>query len=152
MRMTRKRPISAAILVCALALAGCMKTATGTNPPAPPTPPQVTVANSMLALANALSGATDALIACRQQAKCAAADVGNAETVITAIAMAGKQIDAELVSKDTWDMQKVAILKIVSQAGISQAIARVSPSTKLVIQAVITLFDNVSLAVGGPQI
>jgi len=135
-------------------LAGCATTNTtgGTTPPPPPTPPQITVANSMLALSHALNGATDALIACRQQSKCDAADVTAAENVISAIAMVGKQIDAELVSTDPWATQKTAILKDITAAGLVQLKAKVSPSTQLLITSVVAIFDNVSLAVGGPTI
>lgn len=143
------------LIVCILPvilLAGCaMQSAgTGTNPPPPPsTPPQITVANSMLALSHALNGATDALIACRQQSKCSAADVTAAENVVAAIATVGKQIDAELASADPWDTQKTAILKDVANAGIVQLKARVSPSTQLIITSVLAIVNNISLAVGG---
>lgn len=134
----------------ALFLAGCAATSTSTTAPAPPTPPQITVANSMLALSHATSGAVDALIACRQQSKCSADDVTAGENVIQAIATAGKQIDAELVSSDTWAMQQTAILKIVAASGLAQLKAKVSPTTQLLIASLVTIFDTVSAAVGGP--
>jgi hypothetical protein len=138
---------------CLLFLAGCAsQTATTSTPPAPPTPPQVTVANSVLALSHALGGVTDSAIACRQQTKCSAADVTAIENVVVILATTGKQLDAELASTDPWATQKAAILKIVTAAGLAQAKARVSPAAQLLIVSVVTLFDNISLAVGGPTI
>lgn len=147
--MTIRNLMLAAILI----LSGCAAKTGGTvTPPLPSTPPQITVANSMLALSHALNGATDALIACRQQSKCSPQDVTAAENVVSAIAMVGKQIDAELVSTDPWAMQKTVILKDVSSAGITQLKARVSPSTQLIITSVLALLNNISVAVGGPVI
>ena len=141
------------IAVFALLLAACAyQNPPGAVTPAPPTPPQVTVANSMIGLAHALNGATDALIACRNQNKCAGSDVTAAENVVAAIATAGKAIDAELASTDAWSVQQQKIVALVVASGASQLKTRVSPATQLVIQSVITLFDNVSLAVGGPTI
>lgn len=140
-----------ALFVCLL-LTGCAATNTSSTgtPPSPPTPPQITVANSVLALAHAVNGATDALIACRDSGKCAASDVTAAENVIVKIAAVGKEVDAELASSDAWPAQKTAILKLVTTAGIQQLKTQVSPATQLLITSVITLFDNVSTAVGGP--
>lgn len=105
----------------------------------------------MLALGHAVGGALDGLKACEQQSKCSAADVVAGEQVIQAIAMTGKAIDAELVSPETWATQKQKILGLVAGSSVGQLKARVSPSTQLLITAVVTLFDNVSLAVGGPS-
>jgi len=141
------------ILPVIFLLTGCAATnTTGTTPPPPPTPPQIVVANSMLALSHALSGATDALIACRQQAKCSPADVTAAENVIAAIAMVGKKIDQELVSADPWTTQKSVILEDITEAGLTQLEAKVSPTTQLIVVSVVTLFNNISVAVGGPTI
>lgn len=139
----------AVLLVCAIALTGCMKQGTGTTA-TPPTPPQVTVANSMLALGHAIGGAFDGLKACQQQQKCSAADVMAGEQLIQAIATTGKAIDAELASVDSWNTQKQKILGLVAGSSVQQLKARVSPSTQLLIAAIVTLFDNVSVAVGGP--
>jgi len=144
----------AAFILPLILLAGCTttNTTTGTTPPPPPTPPQITVVNSMLALSHALGGATDALIACRDQSKCAAADVTAGENVVMALATVGKQIDTELITRDTWDQQKAAILKITASAGLAQLKAKVSPSTQLIIASVVAIYDNIALAIGGPTI
>ena len=134
----------------ALLLSGCMQQQVSTNPPAPPMPWNVTVAQSSLALAHALNGATDGLIACRQQGKCDPADVTAAESVITAMATAGKGIDAELVSSDPLATQKTKILGLIAMSGVAQLKARVSPTTQLLIVSIIAVYDNISLAVGGP--
>ena len=138
------------VLVLFLSSCAMQTTSAPGTPPPPTTPPQVTVANSMVALSHVVGGATDALITCRQQSKCSADDVTAGENVISAIATAGKAIDAELVSTDPWATQQTKILAIVGQAGIAQLKAKVSPTGQLLIVSVITLFDNISQAVGGP--
>lgn len=149
--MTPPRWLSLAILP--LLLSACYKepTTAGTTP-APPTPWQITVAQSNLSLAHALNGAVDALTQCRTQQKCSAVDVAQAESVVTAIATAGKAVDAELASKDADSVQKQKILALVTAAGVAQLKSRVSASTQLLLTGVIALYDNISLAVGGPTL
>ena len=147
-----RRSVLILALACAVALAGCVKQGTATTPAAPPTPPQITIAQSVLALSHATAGAVDALIACRQQQKCSPEDVTAGENVIAAIATAGKQIDAELVSADTWPSQRTRIVQIISGAGLAQLKARVSANGQLLIVGIVALFDNISTAVGGPTI
>lgn len=136
-----------------LLLAGCVaQNPTAGKPPAPPIPPQVTVANSVLALSHALGGVTDSAIACRQQTKCSPEDVTAIEGVVSILATTGKQIDAQLAMNGTWETERTAILKIVANTGLQQAKARVSPAGQLLIVSVVTLFNNISLAVGGPTL
>lgn len=141
-----------ALVFLVLLLAGCAAQKSTTGTPAPPTPPQVTVANSVLALSHALGGVTDSAIACRQQTKCSPEDVTAIENVVAILATTGKQIDAQLATNGTWEIERTAILKIVVGAGLQQAKARVSPAGQLLIVSVMTLFDNISLAVGGPTL
>lgn len=139
------------LLLAALVLTGCMTTPTTTGgTPTPPTPPQITVAQANLALSYAVKGTVDSAIACRQQNKCSADDTAAIENVSKAIATAGIQVDMELNSTDPWATQRTKILTIVTQAGVTQLKAKVSPSAQLLITSIITLFDSISSAVGGP--
>lgn len=147
--MTRFKRFGA-LAGCAIALTGCMKPAGTAAAANPSTPPQVVVANSMIALGHAIGGALDGLKECARENKCSAADETAGEQVLQAIATAGKAIDAELASADPWTTQKQKIVAIITGSSVGQLKARVSPSTQLLIAAIVTLVDNVSVAVGGP--
>lgn len=136
----------ALILTVILILAGCIKN----NPT--PTPPPIQVAQSIDALAQSLNAATTGLIAARDAGELSQEDLTAAFNVITPIAKAGMAINVELRSSDTWDIQKVKILGIVTSSGVSEAARHLPPNARAIMLAAITLFNSISVAVGGPSI
>jgi hypothetical protein len=145
------RSFAIAIVFAAL-FAGCAANSTAPVTPPVPTPPQITAANAVNALAQTLDATITTLRAARDQGKLAARDVAAAETVAAIIATAGKQIDAELKSADPWATQKTAILKIITGSGLQGAMANLPTSVGSYIAAAVALFDQVSSTVGGPTI
>ena len=135
-----------ALIVCALLITGCPPT-TG-----PTTPPPIQVANSINTLAQSLNAATSGLIAARDAGELSQADLTAAFNVITPIANAGKLINNELRSSDTWEIQKVKILGIVTGSGAAEAARHLPPNARAIMVAAITLFNSISTAVGGPSI
>ena len=141
-------------LIFALLLAGCAGTATNTTTTTPPvpTPPQITAANAVNALAQSLDTAITGMRAARDAGKLQASDVANAEKVAVIIATAGKAIDAELRSADTWQVQEAAIIGIVTQLGVQGTAANLPPLVGSYLSAAVALINQVSAAVGGPKI
>ena len=133
-------------LILSLVLAGCIKN----NPT--PTPPPIQVANSINTLAQTLNAATSGLIAARDAGELSQADLTAAFNVITPIANAGKAINVELRSSDTWEIQKVKVLGIVTGSGAAEAARHLPPNARAIMTAAITLFNSISTAVGGPSI
>ena len=66
--MTRIRFLPLFLFMACLVFTSCAKQ-TGTGTPASPTPPQITVANAVNALAQAVDGAVTTAIAARDRAK-----------------------------------------------------------------------------------
>ena len=143
-------------LMCAaafmLALVSCTPTNNAPQTPAAPTPPQVRAANDVNALAQALDAAITALRSARDSGKLSAGDVANAEKVAAIIATAGKQIDAELRSSDSWDVQKQSILKTVSSASLKNTLAALPSGAAQYLSAAVALFNSISQTVGGPTL
>lgn len=134
-------------LLLLLLVVGCQK-----NPTTTPTPPPIQVANSVNALAQSLNAATSGFIAARDAGELSQTDLTAAFNVITPIANAGKLINAELRSSDTWEVQKVKILGIVTGSGAAEAARHLPPNARAIMVAAITLFNSISVAVGGPSI
>ena len=154
MTVAHSRPVAALLAaVAVLTLSGCAASSTQNpvTPPAP-TPPQITVANAVNALAQTLDAAVTALQAARTNGKISAADVAAAEKVAAIIATAGKSINAELRSVDTWEVQKLKILQIVTSSGITGALANVPPAACAILTAGVALFNPIAQTVGGPVI
>ena len=140
------------LLLAGLVLTGCpASTPTTTTPPAP-TPPQITVANAVNALAQAVDGAVTSAIAARDAGKVDQADVAAIESFAAAIANAGKQVNAELRSPDTWAVQRGKILQIVSVAGLSTLKAHISPGAQLLVSSLVVLVNEILTAVNGVTI
>jgi hypothetical protein len=136
-------------LLMAVLLLGCAGTQTTVNTPPPP---QVTVAQSVNALAQAVDGAVTAAIAARDAGKVSQADVVSIEAFCKAIAVAGKQIDAELRSADDWPTQKNKIVGIVSNAGIGVLKGKISPAAQALVTSLLIVANQISSAVGGPTL
>ena len=140
------------LLLAGLVLTGCpASTPTTTTPPAP-TPPQITVATAVNALAQAVDGAVTSAIAARDAGKVDQADVAAIESFAAAIANAGKQVNAELRSPDTWAVQRGKILQIVSGAGLSTLKAHISPGAQLLVSSLVVLVNEILTAVNGVTI
>ena len=139
------------LLVVALVSLGCPPSTPATTPPAPVavTPPQITVANAVNALAQAVDGAVTSAIAARDAGKADAADVAAIESFAAAIARAGKQVNVELRSADAWPAQQVKILSIVSSAGLGTLKAHISPGAQLLVSSLVVLVNEILSAVGG---
>ena len=150
--MTRIRFLPLILLMACIALTGCPASTPTTSTPVAPTPPQITVANSVNALAQAVDGAVTAAIAARNAGKVDQADVAAIESFAAAIATTGKQVDAELRSPDTWATQQPKILTLVSQAGLGTLKAHISTGAQALVSSLVVLVNQISTSVGGPTI
>lgn len=137
-------------MVC-LVFTSCAKQ-TGTGTPASPTPPQITVANSVGAFLAACDGAVTTSIAARDAGKVDASDVREIENVCRAGAVSMKKVDAEIRSADTWAVQRTQIVQIVAALGLGEVKAHVSPAAQVLIATVVLVVNQISSAVGGPTI
>ena len=145
--------IQSALCVSVLWLGGCA--ASNPSPvatPTVPTPPQITVASAVNALAQAVDGAVSSTIAARNAGKVSAADASAIEGFTVQISITGKAIDAELRSVDTWDVQRGKILTMVTGAGLTTLKAHISPGAQLFVSSLVALGNQISTAVGGPTI
>jgi hypothetical protein len=113
---------------------------------------QITVANSVNALAQAVDGAVTAAIAARDAGKVDQADVTAIESFCSVIATTGKQVDAELRSTDPWAAQQTKILTLVSQAGLGTLKSHISPAAQLLVSSLVVVVNQILTAVGGPTI
>ena len=152
--MTRIRFLPLLFLMACLVLTGCASTSTTptTTTPVAPTPPQITVANAVNALAQAVDGAVTSAIAARDAGKVDQADVAAIESFAAAIATAGKQVNAELRSPDTWAVQRGKILQIVSGASLGTLKAHISPAAQVTVSTLVIVVNQILTAVGGPTI
>jgi hypothetical protein len=138
----------AAPLVLILLLAGCA----AKDPNAVPTPAPIQVANSINALAQSVDAATTALIAARDAKKISQDDLNISFRVITAIATTGKQLNVELRSSDTWNVQKAKMLKIIAASGLAEMSKLLPANARVVMAACLATFNAISNGVGGPTI
>jgi hypothetical protein len=139
------------LIVPILFIAGCAPKSS-TSTPATPTPPQVQIANYVNTLAQSLDSAITGLRAARDQGKLTPADVQSAEKVAAAIAIAGKQVDAELRAPDDWPTMKAKILVIVKSAALQNATANLPPLAAAALATAVTTYNAIASTVGGPTI
>lgn len=137
------------LLLPFLLLVGC---APKSSPVTTPTPPQITVAQSVNALAQAVDGAVTAAIAARDQGKVSQTDLTSIEAFCKVIATTGKQIDSELRSADDWPTQKSKIVGIVSSSGIGALKGKISPAAQALVTSLLIVANQISSAVGGPTL
>lgn len=137
------------LMACLVFTNGCAKTTT-VGTPAAVTPPQITVANAVNALAQAVDGAVTAAIAARDAGKVDQSDVAAIESYCKTIALTGKAVNAELRSPDTWEVQRVKILQIVAGSGLGTLKAHISPAGQLLVSSLVVLVNEISSSVGGP--
>ena len=137
------------LFMACLVFTSCAKQ-TDTGTPASPTPPQITIANAVNALAQAVDGAVTTAIAARDQGKVDQADVAAIESYCKTIALTGKAVNAELRSPDTWEVQRVKILQIVSASGLGTLKAHISPAAQVLVSSLVVLVNEISSSVGGP--
>ena len=147
MRHTKRIAVPVA-LVLALLMAGCVKY--GTAPV--PTPPPIQVANSINLLAQSADAATSALIAARDSGKLSQADLNIARKVLVPLAVAIKQLNAELLSADPWDVQKTKMRQYVIASGVAEVAKQLPPTARAIMLTCLTTFNAVSAGVGGPTI
>ena len=150
--MTRIRYLPLILLMACIVLTGCPGSTPSTSTPASPTPPQITVANSVNALAQAVDGAVTSAIAARDAGKMDPADVVTVETFAKAVALWGKQVDAELRSADDWPTQRTKLVVLSSQASLATVKAHVSPAAQVTISTLVIVVNQILSAVGGPTI
>ena len=150
--MTRIRFLPLILLMACRVLTGCPSSTPSVTTPTAPTPPQITVANSVNALAQAVDGAVSAAIAARDAGKVDQADCLAIESFAAAVATAGKQVDAELRSPDDWATQKTKILTLVSKAGLGTLKAHISPAAQLTVSSLVVVVNEILHAVGGPTL
>ena len=144
MKYKRQVPV---MFVLALLMVGCTK-----NPADIPTPPPIQVANSINLLAQSIDAATSALIAARDQGKLSQADLNIARKVITPIAIAIPQLNAELLSTDTWDVQKLKMRQFIVTSGVTELAKQLSPTARAIMLTCLTTFNVISTELGGPTI
>jgi intracellular sulfur oxidation DsrE/DsrF family protein len=138
--------VGVTLAVLLLAITGCAVQ----NVPVPaPTPPQVTLANSVNLLAQSLHTAHVALVAARDAGTISQADLNTAEDVIVVIATTGKQVNAELNSLDTWDVQKAKIRQLCIQAAVNATAKKLPPTAAAILEASYLAFNQISAMVGG---
>jgi len=152
MTTLRRFPPLILLLAVALVFSGCAAKTSTTGTPTAPTPPQITVANAVNALAQAVDGAVTSAIAARDAGKVDQADVAAIESFAAAIANAGKKVNVELRSADDWPAQKVKILQIVAGAGLGTLKAHISPAAQLTVSGLVVIVNEVLSAVGGSTI
>jgi cell division FtsZ-interacting protein ZapD len=140
----RRRLAPLAIVVSLLLVGSCRKQTTIQ------TPPPVQVANSINALAQSVDAATSALIAARDAGKLPQADLNSAFRVITSIAATGKQLNAELRSTDTWEVQKTKMRQIIVASGVASISSSLPPNARAIMLVALTTFNAISAGVGGP--
>ena len=147
--MTRIRYLPLILLMVCLVLTGCPASTPTVSTPAPV---QITVANSVNALAQAVDGAVTAAIAARDAGKVDQADVTAIESFCSVIATTGKQVDAEMRSTDSWATQQTKILGLVSQASLGTLKAHLSPAAQLIVSSLVLVVNQILTTVGGPTI
>jgi cation diffusion facilitator CzcD-associated flavoprotein CzcO len=153
--MERNRDMRAKSKLVPVALLGLMLISCGGNSPpvvTTPNPPQVTAATAMHSFATILDAAITGLISARDNGKLSQADLTAAEGIVAVLATTGKQIDAELRSADSWDVQKTAIVKLITDSGVRNAAAHLPPSASALLSAAYAAFNQISTAAGGPTI
>jgi type IV pilus biogenesis protein CpaD/CtpE len=147
MRQVKRLTIPAA-LILALLLVGCA----AKNPNTVPTPAPIQVANSINLLAQSADAATSALIAARDQGKLSQADLNIARKVLVPLAVVIKQLNAELLSADPWDVQKTKMRQYVVSSGVAEFAKQLSPTARSIMLTCLTTFNAVSAGLGGPTI
>ena len=135
-------------ILLVLMLAGCA----AKNPNTVPTPPPIQVANSVNMLAQTLDAATTGLIAARDGGQLSQEDLTTAFKIVTRLVAVGKEINVELRSPNTWPVQKTKILSAIVTAGLPALSAQLSPNAKIILQASLALFNEISQGVGGPSV
>ena len=80
------------------------------------------------------------------------ADVAAIESYCKVIALTGKAVNAELRSLDTWEVQRVKILQIVSASGLGTLKAHISPAGQVIVSSLVIIVNQILTAVGGPTI
>ncbi len=147
------RSLCISSLLLALVLTGCApQTATTPTTPTAPTPPAVKVAQDVNLLAQSLDTALTGLMAARDQGKIPAADVAIAQKAAAAIAITGKQLNAELRTSDDWTVMVVKLRDILKTAAIAAVNANVPTSARSYLAAVITIYNSIAAGVGGQTI
>lgn len=159
----RTRAAALVLILAAVLMSGCAKPTTGGTPNAP-TPPQITIANLIKAVADANVAAVKSAIAARNNGTASAQDVRTIEAASTAVAKAGLAMDAELRSADPWcdasnsggplgiGCQQGKLVQILQAAGLSQLNAHISPTAQAIVAGLLTVANVLSAALGGPVI
>ena len=140
----RRRLVPLAIVFSLLLAGSCRKQTTIQ------TPPPVQVASSINALAQSVDAATSALITARDAGKVSQADLNIAFKVITAISTTGKQLNTELRSTDTWEVQKTKMRQIIVASGVAATSSSLPLNARAIMLAALTTFNAISAGVGGP--
>jgi len=140
------------MLPALLLLAGCASKNVSTSTPTAPTPPQLMVENAVSGLANAVNGTAKSAIVARDQGKCSQQDLNAIDAFLIPAANFGKAVDAEMKTADAWPVQKAKIITLSANAGLAQLKGRISPTAQAIITAVVAAVNQITTAVGGPQI
>jgi type IV pilus biogenesis protein CpaD/CtpE len=133
-------------LVIALLLVGCA----AKDPAKVPTPAPIQVANSINVLAQTVDTAATALITARDQGVLSQPDFVIGSKVIVAIATTGKKLNAELLTGESWETQKVKIRQIIVSAGVAEVTKQLPANARQIVSTCLAIFNQISSGVGGP--
>jgi hypothetical protein len=136
-----------------LTFVACTPQTSSTSTPVAPTPPQIKVTQDMAVLKNGLATALTALQAARSNGSLSAADVSNLEKkLIAPMALAGKAIDAEVLTADDWPTMRAKIVAIITRASVAGAGAVLPANAQAILAVSIAAWNSIAASVGGPTI
>ena len=122
------------------------------NPTGARTPENVQVANLSKTLADALRTGNKTIMQLRDSGKIQQAEVVKLQNYMVVAAKCGKATNAELISPDDWPTQKTKIIQIWTNAGLSNAMASLSPEAGVALQTTVMVVNQIMEALGGPAI
>jgi hypothetical protein len=132
-----------------LLMVACTSTTPVNVPTAPLTPQaQVNVLNADKLLADAINGATKAVIQLRDQGKVSQADTSIVENYCVVAAKFSDGLDTIVTTNAIWSVQRGQIITLVQNTVLPVVGANVSPTAAAVISQVATLIAQVRAQVG----
>jgi hypothetical protein len=120
------------------------------NPTAVPTPAPIQVANSINEFAQVTKAAAVTLRSALDQGKISQADYNIAARVGIAIANVGLDLNVELRTADSWEVQKVKMRNIAISAGLTELAKALPPTARAIMATCLATFNAFSATVGGP--
>ena len=131
-------------------MVGCAATTTPVNVPTAPLSQQaqVNVLNADKLLADAINGATKAVIQLRDQGKVTQADTVVVQNYCVIAAKFSNGLDDIIVANDIWSVQRGKIITLIQNTALPVIGSNVSPTAAAVVAQVVTLLAQVRAQVG----